>query len=906
MAPGRPGDRASRPWSRQEPVAAAEAEIDAEPGVSPRDDDEARPLPGEGAQHAPSGGTRPGGRRRPGARAPGAGVEVPSPETGVITRLPTNGKRPRSAPPPRPVFPEEMAPPGVDVRGRGTLRHDAAESGYIFTIGDVSYRVPTDGEAMQGGLLCIDGRIGDAPWTPLLSEAGMLFRDAGGGVLSPPQARERLKVTEFRAVGRGKTLSLRYVETVESVTLRRALQIRLVGQTLVIQPQAGQTAGTRNYCGFSLGPLADGKTGPSNPASEEVSIPYCPEPLVVLPGQGFLGAYFDRLKSSANAAPRGTAFYRANSAGVVQAIQETIFLTLSRDPLAVLPRLPQPASPHRALLDTRLFLDLWSEARYSDDRARVEELARYGLRDICLVIQNWRHFGSDRRLPSHYPANPERGSNEEFRRLVETARDQGWLVAIAEEYAAISQDSAYWDPHAVAHHADGSFRPGIRQQWAIAADEMLGFARLEALQIRRNYGPNAAFLGANVAWHPEEMLHQVDLDAQNALSQTIDDAVGRAKQLAQFARSVYEGPVLGQGGEGPGRFDTYYAGYVDGVERRIEGGQAAPVIPDYELREVKPRMANYGMGLYGRFFPLRSGHATIDPNEVNWDCYRATQIAYGHAGFLSTGSLPVDPQVKWTPCGRLDQAFTEYFMLRALQEQYLTAPVREVAYWTADGWLDLGQALMHRLDLTNAQLRIEYENGLTVWVNRHPRAEWSVRAGGDTYLLPPNGWLGWNAEPRLLTYSALASGGRADVMLCDAYRFFNARSSVARRIEGITTDGAAAVVRSAVPERWDLFLVGGRTLAEGVDLIKASERADFSVIHRSEREVELMLLDSESGRSCNVTLHYFSDDWHQTRLGLQERFEDGWRRAANQVQHTRRGVQIARMMPGVVYRLFLP
>src|SRR5262249_37208951 len=81
---------------------------------------------------------------------------------------------------------------------------------------------------------------------------------------------------------------------------------------------------------------------------------------------------------------------------------------------------------------------------------------------------------------------------------------------------------------------------------------------------------------------------------------------------------------------------------------------------------------------------------------------------------------------------------------------------------------------------------------------------------------------------------------------------------------------------------------------------------DLSLIHCSERDVELMLLDSESGRSCNVTLHYFSDDWHQTRLGLQERTDDGWRRAANQVQHTRRGVQIARMMPGILYPLFRP
>jgi hypothetical protein len=110
-----------------------------------------------------------------------------------------------------------------------------------------------------------------------------------------------------------------------------------------------------------------------------------------------------------------------------------------------------------------------------------------------------------------------------------------------------------------------------------------------------------------------------------------------------------------------------------------------------------------------------------------------------------------------------------------------------------------------------------------------------------------------------------------------------------------------------VTGRQDLFLVGGRTLAEGGnDLIKSSDRCDFSVIHTSEREAELLVLDSDSGRSCNVTLHYFSPEWEGARLGLQEWIDGEWRRAPNQVQHTKRGVQVARMLPGMLYRLFLP
>jgi hypothetical protein len=163
-----------------------------------------------------------------------------------------------------------------------------------------------------------------------------------------------------------------------------------------------------------------------------------------------------------------------------------------------------------------------------------------------------------------------------------------------------------------------------------------------------------------------------------------------------------------------------------------------------------------------------------------------------------------------------------------------------------------------------------------------------------------------NPAQGFLAYSAQVSGGRADVVRCPGYSFLSARSSVARRIEGMTTDGAAAVVRGAVAGAWDYYLIGGRTLALEVDVIKLSERGDASLIQISERELELTLLDTESGQSLNVTIHYIAEEWQRARIGLMEAFEGEWRRSPNQVQHTKRGLQIARVRPGVVYRLSLP
>jgi hypothetical protein len=65
-----------------------------------------------------------------------------------------------------------------------------------------------------------------------------------------------------------------------------------------------------------------------------------------------------------------------------------------------------------------------------------------------------------------------------------------------------------------------------------------------------------------------------------------------------------------------------------------------------------------------------------------------------------------------------------------------------------------------------------------------------------------------------------------------------------------------------------------------------------------------------------VTVPLFGPEWDQERVPaagkvddtkghlLLEELESGeWRRASSQVQHTRRGLQLVRLRPDVVYRL---
>src|SRR5262249_10078710 len=157
------------------------------------------------------------------------------------------------------------------------------------------------------------------------------------------------------------------------------------------------------------------------------------DPLFVLPAGGFFSAYLDRWRSSASAAPPAGALYRANTEGRILPIAETLYLTVSDDPLAPLPAQQEPAAPGLPDLSRRLVLDLWSAQPCPADAERFALLRRYGLRDLSVLYRNWQQFGYKRRSPVHYPANPERGTNGEFRDLVAGAVDHGWLFALREE-----------------------------------------------------------------------------------------------------------------------------------------------------------------------------------------------------------------------------------------------------------------------------------------------------------------------------------------------------------------------------------------------------------------------------------------------------------------------------------------
>lgn len=833
---------------------------------------------------------------------------------------PARGARPR-----RPPAPEvTLAPIGARGVTRGGLVQVEDGQSYLFTTDVAEYRIALGAPDERNGLLRIDGRLLTSPvgqaiqpaqaeaplpddeagapveesgppqgaeWQPLLRAAGMLFREEEGAVLPPHATAERCELVEVRPSARGRILVLRYTERAEDRTLRRSVQVRLNGRSLEITVEAPGGRPGEGYCGFALGPL-----GPD--VARFIHVPGLPDPLLPLPGGGFLGAYADRFLGRADSYPPGGAFYRTDTEGVSAPIAETFYLTLSDDPLDSLPALARPPAPYRAQVENRVTLDYFSEAPYEEDRELLSLLPEYGLQDVLLVYRNWQQFGYRCREPLFYPANPDRGSNEQFRRLLLAAQEAGWLVALRQEYATVTSDSPYWAEKALALWPDGLPRLSrCTGQYGVRPEAMLDFARLEATKIERNYRPSAVFVDGHTAWSPEGYFRQVTSTPHSGGEA---QAIRYVEGLLAFLRDVHEGPVIGSAGDGPVRFDTFSEGMAEAVVRGPDAGRTAPLIVDYELREVRPKLLGIGAGTYRQF----SNHPTgepVDSSRIDWDAYRATEIALGHAGYIGNYRIKPGPRGVPYPGGSAATVVREYYLLRALQELYLQAPVRSIAYRHGEEMLPLAEALRRGADLVQAQVRIEYGNGLTVWVNRSSRSNWIVEAEEARWELPPNGFLALAPRQKLVAYSALVGGNRADFCRCDLYTFVDVRGYHPRRVEEIATDGAVALLPGALPGRPDVVLAGARQAVLGEEEYRLSERGDVRISFLSDREVELTVMDTETGKHVHASWPAFTPAWSTGKFEVLERREGPWQPSRCQVNQTRSGPQLARALPGMSY-----
>ena len=224
---------------------------------------------------------------------------------------------------------------------------------------------------------------------------------------------------------------------------------------------------------------------------------------------------------------------------------------------------------------------------------------------------------------------------------VTAARDAGMLVCLHENYTDMYPDnspaypSPMWDASAIALDRRGNrklgwYQPETHEQaLQIAAGRMRELAQAESAAMAAACLPNAAYLDVTTGYRPD---WTIDHNAAAATDHSLANAARAVIELFEAMKVIHGGPLFGEGGEGSLRFDTHFAGFVDAVERQIDRRSRALVAPLYELVAIKPRMFNHGMGYYSRYFP-DAGQQALHEAQADLDQYRASEMAFGHAGW---------------------------------------------------------------------------------------------------------------------------------------------------------------------------------------------------------------------------------------------------------------------------------
>lgn len=720
------------------------------------------------------------------------------------------------------------------------------------------YEIDVSDPLVQNGVITIYEEVSD---TYPVVEGGLAYRrpQAVGGSLNPFGLTFQAVLGSTRSFTHmllpNNIVVMRYDETIDGVLLVKRYIYEPRGKTLVIRIDndgAPQSNHYRNYRGFTFNKNAN----LVNP--KDILVTYAETAPLIVTGppndRAFITTYIEWTRSGHNSGAAiqelfsGTTHFRGHRTVYIgdgsvwtppvpdfmPPIEETVYVTVSSSPHEALPALHRPPSQYRSDLDKRVWFEMWKlHASVPPDpllglvpgfdpidlpfaRAGVvlDYLADLGMEDLIVHLVLWQQLYSSNPAcaslrPHLYPPNPDWGGSAELVKVRDQETQRGNLFAVYQSYTSMfdtpgNPPGPQWDVSKLTVGQDGNFlnvepstcAPSIYgpQPLEVSADEWLGYAQLESPLLEQELDPTASYLDV----HPKALWYsKIDFDA-GSTTRSFADLHQRIVELIQYQKATFQGPVLGEGGSS-NRVpeDTVHAGLVDTYYGELPNDSASPIVPDVELREIKPVATRAGMGFWNRWVGNAGG--SVDMSTFDFDEWYATSVALGHGGFLTDHLLAVDP--KWTSgtmsekqqlfLDHLRQFVRTYYLFKDFQQQYLSADVVEILYYdtVTQAFYDLAGAIdvFSKSYFDDPLLKITYDNGLEVHVNRMQTGPaWAVNAAdGNTYYLPPNGWVGVNPAQGFVTFSGLAdnqaqpsaSGNRIDYVESENYVFVDPRGN---------------------------------------------------------------------------------------------------------------------------------
>lgn len=584
-------------------------------------------------------------------------------------------------------------------------------------------------------------------------------------------------------------------------------QLQLWGKSLVLDAwcDGGEAAE------FRFGKVA----GVANPRL--ISVPYLTYggafiPRVLLSGSAakpvFTSVWFDWYRTNASAPfiPKepqltgdgaeinGGMQYLAKTDGTRNNLSERIFITASPSYEEVLPTIANPPS----LRQEEGKQVLWTVSQPSSFKADHEtgkRIRSYGLDKIMQHSHEvtWRDEGDSNTLKLH--ASPQKGGDAALKWYVAAQNEMGWLQGVYSNYTDFCTVNSNWNPDHVMRTADGEWKRAWPHTYALKPSKAVEFNEYYAKRIKEKFGVKMSYTDVHTAVSPWNFC---DFDARVPGAGTMAATFYAYGQLMLNDQRVY-GPTQSEA-----TYQWLYAGLASG-----NYGWAYtdlnllkhPLDVAFMLRKIHPLDAEYGMG-YTHFYLEGIDPKWRDsPKRREYvDLFLATAIGYGNMGWLVREFGISDPF-------GIEVMTRSYYMMQQLQQQYAFVRPKTIEYGTRDGRL-IGPGQAHATgEIANSRLRVVYENGTEVFVNRASSGNWNVKDHKGTNVeLPPSGWLAFNPTNGFREVSGNLQGRRIDYVHAAEYEFLDGRGTLTQ-YGGLAAAGSVALRRKApdVLELTDLY-----------------------------------------------------------------------------------------------------
>lgn len=693
----------------------------------------------------------------------------------------------------------QSTPQPTRVAGANRIARSGDGKSFAFSFNGIAlYRYNTIPDGKQTGSFVglsasLDGNQYFAP-----AMCGGVLSARGGRVVYPCEKGVSYKL-EKQFVTADSVALLWSVSRDNTALYRYWMSFQIRGRTLLIDIQAD--GNDRNGAGITLG---EAYSHPND--LTVVPVPYLSlmNILYQQSSKMFTSMFFDWERTNCSklfplAQDPGRALFAQSAEyfprtdGVRNKIRERIYLTVSGDVSEVLPNVVAPVAPFKTKLQDKIILSyhppfptlLEPLIPNTTLPSYLDSLNNLGIRDVALLVKDWWWSGFDKGNPRVLPANDfnradakkGRGGGDILLRIRDKAHAYGYWFALHQNYVDMYSKSrpggsstTFVDSTLLAKLPGTSGKRAwafvsdrdAENAWAIKPSRVFNLAKKVSSEIYGAYRADWNYLDVTSSLNPSGPLptrsygsvnSYVDFDASRTNSGR--DSAGmflytlhKYRTVPQAVRSSTDNaPVEGEGGN-----HFLYAGYFDDFEARIKTaipkvfGYNAPLFLDFHLTKLRPTSSFHGAGHIYEFYD-RGWNTFFTENEVL--TFIATEIAYGLGGLVTKGGHNCMDN---SPCDHsLKQIALEYTHVLPLQKLLAEAEVQSIAYYekgeelkTAsqyiadhpDGFADI------RSPDFMGRIRVEYSNGVVVYVNRNREAagNWVVEG------LPPDRKYNYNIK----------------------------------------------------------------------------------------------------------------------------------------------------------------